>query len=342
MPTGSKCSVSKSQGKPLIVEWSSPDRGDLEALAARHTVAVRYEGCEMEILGRCAAPGRYRYAPVSLKSDRVHVRDSDDLYANLPIGAAKLEAQLQKAGELNVDMTIVGRYESDGNVGSPADLRGDCAKATHVVTAASVGAFVFFAGTDASLGGGIGVGGAGVGGGERHEQGVLSRDGDVAACGAATMSDARPPDKCRSMLRVEVSPLPWATAAERALCPEGTAFDGKECASTGGGQRTAGWVVGGIGVAGLALGGALFAYGQAGRSGCPSGSCTGTAKDNYDTASTVLNVSTGAFIAGGVGVATGAILLLTAPKARARSATGTSPNTTLAVGPTGLMLEGSF
>jgi hypothetical protein len=40
-----KCGVEKSQAKPLIVEWPSADRGELEAQAHnRGLVVIRYEG----------------------------------------------------------------------------------------------------------------------------------------------------------------------------------------------------------------------------------------------------------------------------------------------------------
>src|SRR5262245_9268224 len=65
-----KCGVTKSQARPLIVEWPSADRGDLEAQAKAGLVAVRYVGCEMEVLPRCKAPGAYVYTPFTRKDDR--------------------------------------------------------------------------------------------------------------------------------------------------------------------------------------------------------------------------------------------------------------------------------
>src|SRR5579862_7647544 len=84
-----KCGVSKSQAKPLIVEWPSADRAALETQAKKGLVAVRYEGCEMEILGRCRAKGSYGYTATTRKRDTITLRDADDLYANVPVGAAK-------------------------------------------------------------------------------------------------------------------------------------------------------------------------------------------------------------------------------------------------------------
>ena len=67
----------------------------------------------MEVLASCNAPGKYVYTAITPKRDHVAIRNEDDLYANIPLGAAKLEGKLAHSGELDVDMSIVGRYASD-------------------------------------------------------------------------------------------------------------------------------------------------------------------------------------------------------------------------------------
>jgi hypothetical protein len=87
----------------------------------------------------------------------------------------------------------------------------------------------------------------------------------------------------------------------------------------GAGQRTIGFVVGGVGVAGVAVGAitGLMAIGKNSDSkkACPNdGGCASSdAVSANDSAKTLGLVSTIAFIAGGVGVATGAVLIFTAP-----------------------------
>jgi hypothetical protein len=88
------------------------------------------------------------------------------------------------------------------------DLEGDCDGVTHVVTALTVGAFTFFAGADAQVGGGATMLGAGAGGASAASRETLTQDGDEAACGRATGSDERPPDGCGALIRLEVAPLP--------------------------------------------------------------------------------------------------------------------------------------
>jgi hypothetical protein len=169
-------------------------------------VAVRYVGCAMEVLDRCTAGGTYRYVPFTPKEDRLIIRDSKDLFANLPMGAAGLQAKLERLGEIDLGMTLVGKFEADATL-ARADLRGDCDEATHVVTGMTVGAFALSAGGADEVGGGATVVGVGVRASARDERETLSRDGDARMCAGATQDDTKPPRSCGAVVRVEVVPV---------------------------------------------------------------------------------------------------------------------------------------
>jgi len=202
-----KCGVARSQDHPLIVEWASPDRLELENKVRRGLVAVRYVGCEMSVLPRCTVPAKYTYQGATRKEDRVEMTDADDLYANLPVGAAKLEGKLQRSGKLTVNMSLVGRYEAERPSIRADELQGECAGATHFVYGATVGAFDFYAGGDASVGGSVTLANAGGRAHSEAQRESLSRDGDSAACAKSTTSDTAPPEGCGALLRLEVVPL---------------------------------------------------------------------------------------------------------------------------------------
>jgi len=204
-PKDAKCSVQKSAAKPLIVEWPSADRLELETLAKQGVVVVSYAGCEMRLLSRCQAPGQYRYTAATPKEDTVSIKNSDDLWASLPMGAAELEGKLAAAGELNVAMMMVGRFTSPEPTVHQDALTGACDGATHVLSGLTVGAFDFFAGAAATVGGGAKVMGAGAGARSTSARETLTRDGDRAACDRG--GEQAPPRGCASILRVEVAPL---------------------------------------------------------------------------------------------------------------------------------------
>jgi formylglycine-generating enzyme required for sulfatase activity len=229
----SKCGVTKSQAKPLIVEWSPSDRGELESKVHRGIVAVHYEGCEMEVLERCHLSGSYTYQGITPKHDSVTMKDADELYATIPFGAAKYESTLNRSGALKVAMTIVGRYEADVDEVRPENLKGDCSRATHVVTALTTGAFDFYAEGEATVGAKVdtflGDAGPRGGGGSESKREMLTDDGDESACKKATGSDKTPPDGCGALIRIEVVAI--GRAAEP-TCPEGSKWDGKSCVRT--------------------------------------------------------------------------------------------------------------
>jgi sulfatase modifying factor 1 len=205
-----KCHAGASSTQPLVVEWPSAARGDLEAIVETHkTVAVvRYVGCTMTVLSDCTAPGKVTYVPYrNGKQDQLRITNADDLYANLPVGAAGLEGKLSRAGELDVDMMLVGQYETDTMAVTQADLKGTCDGATHIVKRVTVGAFDFHTGASANVGGGVHVMGAGAGASSSASQDDIARDGKVDSCSAAKVDDHDPPPNCGALVRLEVVPL---------------------------------------------------------------------------------------------------------------------------------------
>ncbi len=223
------CRVIAKQGEPLIVEWPETSRGKLEALRRRGLVVVRYEGCEIEVLPACSVKlerGEYSYEAFERKQARVTIRNEDELFAQLPVGAIGLQSKLRAAGQLVIDMTVVGRYESGFHKVLRDQLKGECDNATHVVTDFSVGAFKFEAGADADVGASVKapvVGSAGGSSAAKRE--LLARDGDVSACLQSKRTDALPPEGCGSLLQIEVTPL----NEQSAICAEGLRWNGREC-----------------------------------------------------------------------------------------------------------------
>jgi hypothetical protein len=229
LPSSFKCDASKGQTRPLIVEWSAPDRAALEALAKRNQLVVHFEGCTLEPLRQCAAPAQpYRYTAITPKDEVVSMKSVQELYANVPVHAVELEGKLAQSGELRAAMKIVGMYESPGNVPAVDQLQGDCANATHVVTALTVGAFEFSAGRSQEGSASVNVLGAGAGAKDASSKETLSRDGEVNACASASASDTSPPERCGALLRLEVATL-VKKGEGIPTCGPGTRLEGKEC-----------------------------------------------------------------------------------------------------------------
>ena len=203
-----KCYVKASQRKPLVVEWRGEDRAELETQARKGLVVVRYDGCEMEVLTGCKGPGQYEYAANNPQKSMESIRNDDELYAALPVGAARLEGKLRQYGELNVKMTMVGRWEASNTEVRKSELEGaECERATHVITGMAVGAFTFFAGAASEDSGGARVAGAGAGAKGSRGREELSEAGDLTQCDKASDRNKEPVENCSAVIRVEVAEL---------------------------------------------------------------------------------------------------------------------------------------
>lgn len=225
-----KCDAAKGQLRPLVVEWSAPDRAALEAQARQGQLVVHYQGCDLEVLRRCRAPVKntYGYTAITPKDESLKITTADQLYASIPVSAAKLEGKLAQSGQLNAEMTIVGEYGVIVDPPAEDQLQGDCAGATHVVTALTVGAFSFFAGASDQKAASATLLGAGAGIDRSRSSENLSRDGDVKACSASKRGDSAPPENCGALLRIELAGLlPKGEGIPD--CKPGTRLEGKAC-----------------------------------------------------------------------------------------------------------------
>lgn len=204
-----KCDAAKGQLRPLVVEWDAPDRAALESQSRQGQLVVRYEGCSFEVLRRCKAPKRFTYAYTGItpKDEVVTMSNVKELYASIPVHAAKFEAKLAAGSKLSAEMRIVGEYGVPGDTPAIDQLEGDCQGATHVITALTIGAFSFGAGSNKEMSGSAAVMGAGVGAKDGSQSEKLSKDGDPASCNESKRGDQAPPEKCGALLRVEMAEL---------------------------------------------------------------------------------------------------------------------------------------
>ena len=89
-PGQAKRSVAASQDKTLVVEWPSGDRAQLGARAKTRVVVIRYDGCE-------------------------------------PRRAIRIEGKLAWAGELTIDMMMVGWLDIDTPLVTANEFQSVCA-----------------------------------------------------------------------------------------------------------------------------------------------------------------------------------------------------------------------
>ncbi|MFV8749473.1 tetratricopeptide repeat protein [Nannocystaceae bacterium ST9] len=237
------CSEDQKRAEPLIVDWSSDDRTDLEVAMRDGIVVASYDCNSFRVLENCRAAGGYSFAGVGRKQDVVQIVGRDELHANFPIGKAKFAAALDRGSTIDVALVTVGKHRTSAFQVARPDLQGDCEGATHFVGSALVGAFAVGTGTRGHVSSVAEVFEIGdIGGSSTSEQQSLNRDGDLAACEAANPSDPSPPPQCQAILRVELVALvdtpgeppqaggpPQPKPLEQ-VCPNGFVLEGSKCA----------------------------------------------------------------------------------------------------------------
>lgn len=200
-----RCSVAASHEQPLVTEWPASYKARLEAMLQGGAVAVEYSGCDLKIVDRCRLSGSYAWRKTTLSVDTTDIQDEDDLYAKLPLGAASLSGQLKTSGSLHVQTTVAGQLQLVGKAADDATSGAECARATHLVTALSVGAFRLVAGGSAKARGGVEVGATGIGGSAGQTRAVVRSAGDASSCERATKDDPSP--ECRSPIQIFLTPI---------------------------------------------------------------------------------------------------------------------------------------
>lgn len=237
--------------KPLVVSWPDADRGELESVATKGLVVVRYVGRKMEILSDCRVSRRaYGYSSFTPETRRVVISDANQLGGAFPAGdVGRLSADLQNGGELDLEMTSVGRWHTSKPKVWTSDLRGSCRGATHVVVGMTVGAFTLSRGAHVSVAGKARLFEAGARAASTTSRDVLDAAGDNAACRKERSGDGAPPQGCAAPLRVSLAPV-----AKAPPCKKGTRWDGSRCAAESSGGDDDGVVAGGLLVGLLLLG----------------------------------------------------------------------------------------
>ena len=233
-PDRVRVTAARNAFAPLVVDWQPENRLDLEVASRRGPAVVRFDRKVFELLPRCTAgEGAYAFVGVTPKRQRIRLRSRAELHANVPLAAFSLEAMISQGKSLDVDLRMIGKRVLDRPVVRRDELQGACEGATHFVTALTVGAFAFSAGSRADRGGGVGALGVGTSAKGSAARETLQQDGDVKACAAASPNAAEPPSNCAAIVRVEMAPIDASLdlQASPPTCGEGLRWDGVACVS---------------------------------------------------------------------------------------------------------------
>lgn len=251
---GGKACKDAGTATPLIIDM--PDRSFIEAGMQEGVVFVKYDCNQLTVLLDCTLPGKYVYRGLSLSNEFVTLDNQDEVGANLLFTGGKGEAKLESGNSLNIGLVSVGRRSTAAQVARTELVGAQCGEATHYVKQAVLGAFAMNTAQKGSVSGSAEVFMAGSASAGSSSAGSRSRgDGDIEACKSAKTSDENPVDKCQSLLRLYLSPVPAAlpvtkksgdkdseeapaaeeeekkAAVEEVTCPDGMVFFQGKCAT---------------------------------------------------------------------------------------------------------------
>lgn len=222
------CKYVSSLSRPYVVAWDEIKLNDLQrAIDTGRPLAVRYEGCELELLTKCTSDGgRYQFSRATMTRPQVVVLQSaNQAIAEFQIGGVELETHFDSYDELEVTRALGGTWDLvdrqdffDDEFSGPR-----CEGATHVVHAVDVGAYRVDGSRGkaggAKVSGGVAIAKAGAGASGSTSQSEISRKGDPQQCEASGW-DQSPTPGCSTPLRLTLEPI--RPAAERdSVCPYG-------------------------------------------------------------------------------------------------------------------------
>jgi hypothetical protein len=232
---GIQCSSVRPQTEPDLMAWDAGSRANLKMLHEQGVVAVRYraEGCnvELEVLD-CVGEGKYEFSAYSATESKV-AKSAQELFVELPIGAARLAGKLGGGRALRTDYMLSGILRIPVmQAFSPVSLKGTCDRATHVVGKLYVGGFAMATGESEEIAAGVSVFGVGAGADRTRSAERLAEEGNAAACKAA-QEQGRLEPLCSVPLRLGLVPI---EGRAEGACAPGSSWNGRTC-SAGSGDR---------------------------------------------------------------------------------------------------------
>lgn len=230
-----KCTDLRLPTEPDLMAWDSASRANLAAMHEEGVIAVRYQldGCEprLTVLPNCIGPQEpaYKYKPYSA-TDKKIARTTQELFAELPLGAASLRGKLGRDRAVRTDYALVGLLTlPPASSWRTEDLQGTgCTDATHVVARIYLGGFALASGNATEIEAAasfFAIGNAGAA--HKSERIEVQTEGEEDACvRARTTGESQ--RLCNVPLRIGLIPLEGVEAQ-----PAGTADPGATLDRTG-------------------------------------------------------------------------------------------------------------
>jgi TPR repeat protein len=241
------CHEVAAQGEPLVVDWKTEQRSDLE-LAMKEGVAVVAYSCDgIRLLKDCHIDGQYGFLGMTRREQVVRLENADEVRANLPLSGGSVGGEVGRGTTLDIAMVLVGKTRTTLDQPTREDLKGSCDGATHYVRGALVGAFAMDRGSQAKVRAAAEILGMGASTSSSSSESNRNQDGDPADCKNATPDSPKPPSQCGAPVRLVLQAIAAAPpevdkpveatpsiAVVESACPKGLVFADGKCTNPAG------------------------------------------------------------------------------------------------------------
>lgn len=194
---------------PLVIEWPSNARSDLEAAMNDGVVVVSYSCEKVTVLPDCKVEGSYGYRAVTPREESVLIEGKDNIQASFGGVSWAVGGNFERDAKLDLSYVLVGKQNTPRTSLHQDELQGGdfCKGATHFVKRSDIGAFAYVTGTRVAAGMSAKVLGQGAAGSSENKEMRTKRDGDPSTCKSSKLADSKAPEGCGASIRVSLAPI---------------------------------------------------------------------------------------------------------------------------------------
>ncbi len=211
IPDQEKCDPASldSVMSPLVMQWSTAARADVESALQDGVVVVNYSCEGVKVLQDCHVPGHYGYRALTPKSDDALIEGADNIRASFGGGPFSFGGGVDRSAKLDLSYMLVGKRATVRGSVHRGELEGDdfCKGATHFIKRVDIGAWTMVAGKDVTAGLAAKVMSQGIDANSSSKELRSKKDGDPKSCAGATREDDSPPGGCGALIRVTMAPI---------------------------------------------------------------------------------------------------------------------------------------
>jgi TPR repeat protein len=204
----SECIKAGEDAEPWVVDLPAERGGEIEgALGKGQVVLVSWDCKELRLVRGCTVTGTYEYSGWEPRPERKVLEDADSVGASLSGGQAikaKIAAEMERGTKLLIGYSFAGQYATTLPRITRNMLSGDsgvCAKATHFVSTATVGAYAVTSSAGAEIGAVAEIFDQGARGQSSSKEFRATKVGELEACNKAKAGD-NPTPQCLSPVKM--------------------------------------------------------------------------------------------------------------------------------------------